>query len=92
MKLIDKDILRLHMEHKGFTHDRLATYAQCSRAMVSHLTSGRKTSCTEQLAVRIAVALSVPVEALFVPNVPSPGGKTVPQQRTRKVPNGAPAA
>jgi transcriptional regulator with XRE-family HTH domain len=82
MKLIDKDILRLHMEHKGFTHARLATYAVCSRAMVSHLTAGRKTSCSTELAQRIAEALSVPLEALFVPNVPSASRKPAHRRKT----------
>lgn len=90
MKLIDKDILKLYMEHKGFTHQRLATYAQCSRAMVSHLTSGRKTSCTEPLAIRIAEALRVPVEALFVANVPSVPRQRSPRQKT-PAPNGSAA-
>ncbi len=89
MQLIDKDILKLHMEHKGFSAGRLARYASCSRGMVFHLTSGRKRSCSDDLAERIAEALDVPLAGLFVPNVPSARGRTA--QRP-KMTNGAPAA
>lgn len=81
MQLIDKDILKLHMEHKGFSAARLAQYANCSRGMIFHLTSGRKRSCSDDLAERISEALGVPSAALFVANVPSDGGKTVSRRK-----------
>jgi transcriptional regulator with XRE-family HTH domain len=83
MRLISKDILRIHMEYKGYSHERLARYAGCSRGFISHLTMGRKNSCSTALAQRIAEALDVPLEGLFVPNVPSAGRQTA---KTRKEP------
>ena len=65
MKLISKDILAIYMERKGFSIQRLATYAQCSKSMIGHLRTGEKTSCTPALALRIAEALDVPWEGLF---------------------------
>lgn len=65
MKLRSKDILIAFMEDKGFSTQRLATYASCSKSMVGHLRTGHKTSCTPQLAQRIAEALDVPLVALF---------------------------
>lgn len=69
MRLTSPDTLRALMAQRGFSMDRLARYAGCSKGMVSHLTSGRKRSCTPQLATNIAEALDVPLELLFVPQV-----------------------
>lgn len=65
MKLRSKEILTAFMDDKGFSNGRLAQYAKCSRAFISHLRSGYKTSCTPALAERIAEALDVPLVALF---------------------------
>jgi plasmid maintenance system antidote protein VapI len=48
---------------------RLARYAGCSKSMIGHLCSGYKTTCTPELATRIAEALDVETELLFVPAV-----------------------
>jgi transcriptional regulator with XRE-family HTH domain len=69
MRLQSGEILRAFMRQRGISERTLARYAGCSRAMVGHLLHGRKTTCTPQLAVKIAEALSVPLEALFVPRV-----------------------
>jgi transcriptional regulator with XRE-family HTH domain len=45
----------------------LADYANCSKGFISHLLSGRRSSCTPLLAERIARSLHVPVEVLFEP-------------------------
>lgn len=65
MKLRSKEILIAYMKEQDFSLGRLARYAGCSRSMISHLTSGRKTSCTGELADRIAEALHAPTAALF---------------------------
>ena len=67
MKLRSTDTLRAIMEMQGFSMSRLARYAGCSKSFIAHLRSGRKTTCTPQLAEKIAEALSVPVDVLFVP-------------------------
>jgi len=65
-------MLRATMARRGFSMSRLARYAGCSKSMVGHLASGHKTSCTPDLAVRIAEALDVPTELLFMPNASTP--------------------
>jgi transcriptional regulator with XRE-family HTH domain len=69
MKLQSGEILRAFMRERRISERTLARYAGCSRAMIGHLLHGRKTSCTPQLAEKIAEALSVPVEALFTPRM-----------------------
>lgn len=65
MKLRSKEILAAFMRQKDFSMGRLARYAGCSKSFISHLRSGYKTSCSPDLADRIAEALDVPTEALF---------------------------
>src|SRR5690349_15598655 len=48
---------------------KLARYSGCSKGFISHLMAGRRSSCTPELAERIAEALNVPLEVLFEPNV-----------------------
>lgn len=69
MRLTSPATLRALMGQRGFSLDRMARYAGCSKGMVSHLTSGRKNSCSAELAENIAEALEVPLEILFVPSV-----------------------
>ncbi|TWS25393.1 helix-turn-helix transcriptional regulator [Tsukamurella sputi] len=66
MKLTSIETLRALMRQRGFSMQRLARYAGCSKSFIGHLCSGRKTTCTPQLAVRIAEALDVPVDLIFV--------------------------
>lgn len=77
MKLTSADTLRALMAQRGLSYETLARYAGCSKSFVSHLTRGRKTTCTPALAERIAEALSVPLEILFVPSVSADGGHIV---------------
>lgn len=65
MKLRSADTLRALMAQDDFSLARLARYAGCSKGFVSHLLSGRRSSCTSALGERIAEALGVPVEILF---------------------------
>lgn len=69
MKLQSGEILRAFMRQRGISERTLARYAGCSRAMISHLLHGRKTTCTPELAVKITEALTVPLEALFMPRM-----------------------
>ncbi|PEH79591.1 transcriptional regulator [Nocardia sp. FDAARGOS_372] len=64
MKLRSPDTLRALMNQDDFSLARLARYADCSKGFISHLLMGRRSSCTPQLAQRIAEALHVPVEVL----------------------------
>lgn len=81
MKLRSAEILLAFMRQKDFSMARLARYAGCSKSFISHLTGGRKKSCTEGLALRIAEALDVPVEALFVPEPSAVSGRNLSGER-----------
>lgn len=65
MKLRSADTLRALMEQDDFSLGRLARYADCSKGFISHLLAGRRSSCTPELASRIAEALGVPLTVLF---------------------------
>lgn len=69
------------MEQENVSRRQLADRAHCSPGFISHLTSGRRDSCTPELARRIAEALNVPPRVLFMPPVaatkrPTGSGKT----------------
>lgn len=52
---------------KKMSQRRLARYAGVTPGFINHLTSGRRNSCTTLVAQRIAEAIGVPLEILFVP-------------------------
>lgn len=81
MKLLSAEVLRVHMEHKKFSVQRLATYAGCSKAFIGFLRTGDKTSCTKELADKIALALDLPTEALFVAKTSALSGQNVKPER-----------
>jgi transcriptional regulator with XRE-family HTH domain len=65
------------MKQRGFSMARLGRYAGCSKSFISHLCSGHKVSCTNALAERIAEALEVPIELLFVNESSAVSGRNV---------------
>lgn len=69
MRLRSADLLKAQMGVKRIGLDRLSRSAGCHRSFISHLVSGRRTSCKPLTAERIAEALEVPVEILFDPKV-----------------------
>lgn len=79
MKLQSADLLRSLMEdpRRNFSMARLARYSGCSKSFISHLVAGRKTTCTPELAERIAEALEVPVTLLFVPSESADSGRII---------------
>ncbi|AVO21648.1 XRE family like HTH DNA binding protein [Mycobacterium phage MooMoo] len=76
MKLRSADTLRALMEQYDFSLGRLARYAGCSKGFISHLLAGRRSSCTPDLADRIAEALHVPTTVLFEERVTPTGMST----------------
>lgn len=77
MRLTSPDTLRALMAQRGLSYETLARYAGCSKSFISHLTSGRKNTCTPQLAERIAEALQVPLAIIFVPSASAVSGQTI---------------
>jgi transcriptional regulator with XRE-family HTH domain len=73
MKLESAATLQALMAQRDFSLGRLARYAGCSKGFISHLTAGRRKTCTPKIAERIAEALEVPLSILFVPSVSSTG-------------------
>lgn len=77
MRLQSGEILRAFMRQRAISERTLARYAGCSRAFIGHLLHERKTTCTPELATRIAEALSVPLEGLFAPKMSIADGHKV---------------
>jgi antitoxin component HigA of HigAB toxin-antitoxin module len=69
MKLRSPETMRALMNQYNMSLGLLADYASCSKGFISHLLSGRRSSCTPILAERIARSLHVPVEVLFEPKM-----------------------
>lgn len=82
MRLTSPDTLRALINQRQFSYEQLARYAGCSKSFVSHLTSGRKNTCTPRLAERIAEALSVPRELIFVQSASAVSGRSVTRARS----------
>lgn len=77
MTITSATTLRALLDQRGMSQGRLARYAGCSKGFVSHLVSGRRRTCTPQLAARITEALDVPLELLFVPSTSTVGRRSV---------------
>lgn len=77
MRLSSPEMLRATMKRRDFSMARLARYAGCSKSMIGHLASGHKKTCTVALAERIAEALDVETELLFVPSASTSGSHSV---------------
>lgn len=56
---------------RKITQRRLSRIAEVSQTFISHLVTGKRTSCKPETAERIADALGVEVEVLFLPEVAS---------------------
>lgn len=75
MRLADADMLRALMRRRGVSYADLARSAGVSKGFISHLTAGRKKTCTPRVALRIAERLDVDLEFLFVPSISSAEGQ-----------------
>ncbi len=71
MRLISYQVLDQYMEFRGETATSLAEKAGVSRQIIGFLRTGRRTSCRPATARKIASALKVLPESLFVPEVTS---------------------
>ena len=77
MKLTSKDTLRALIKQRGLSYGVLGNMARCHRSMISQLVNGQRTSCSSDLAERIAFCLGVPSEVLFVAHVSADSGSNV---------------
>lgn len=67
--------LRALMDQRDMSQGRLARYAGCSRVFIGFLLTGKRRTCTPELATNIAEALDVPLEILFIPKVTTASGQ-----------------
>lgn len=77
MRLQSGDTLQALISQRGLNQSRLAAAAGCSASFINSLCLGAKTSCTDDLADRIAEVLAVPTDVLFTPNESRDRGYTV---------------
>ena len=82
MRLTSADTLRALMAQKDVSYSDLAAAATVSKGFVSHLTSGRKNTCTPRVADAIARRLDIPLAVLFMPSAPSQAGRRVSSGKT----------
>lgn len=81
--VVHREVLVDEMEARQLSMGRLARYAGCSKGMVSHLTSGRRTTCSPELAENIAEALGLTVRTLFAPQLSTTEGHSMHRTRTK---------
>lgn len=67
MRLKDRDLLRRYIGPSGLNISgrELARRADLGQAIVGHLLSGRRTTCSRRTAIRIETALGCPAGLLF---------------------------
>ena len=70
MRLISKEAFRSYMEFRGETNVSLGRKADVSKAIVGHLRSGQRDTCTPKTARKIEKALNAPPGSLFVAELP----------------------
>ena len=70
MRLISKEAFRSYMEFRGETNVSLGRKADVSKAIVGHLRSGQRDTCTPKTARKIVKALNAPPGSLFVAELP----------------------
>lgn len=80
MRLISPDTLRALMAQKGVSYEDMRLAAGVSKGFISHLTAGRKKTCTPRVADAIARRLDVPLTLLFMPSISSGEGSSDKQQ------------
>lgn len=74
MRLISPDLLRAFVgpeASKKMSGRRLARSIEVHPSFIDHLLQGRRKNCLPKTAERIAEALGVPLEILFMPSAPS---------------------
>lgn len=67
MRVKSPDLLLALMSAANLSYGQTADFAKCHKSFISHLASGRRSSCTTELAERIAEVLKVDVKVLFDP-------------------------
>jgi len=74
VKLTSRQVLRQYMEFRQETNRSLAEKAGLGYAIVGHLRSGKRNTCSPRTARAIEEALACPPGLLFVPKISIPQG------------------
>jgi transcriptional regulator with XRE-family HTH domain len=82
MRITHPNMLRAAIDRAGLTYRGLAARSECSKSFIGALVNGDKTGVTPELAERIAEALEVPRDLLFVPTGSGDSGPDVRRVRT----------
>lgn len=80
MKLTSGKILRGLMDQRQVSNADVAMASGCGRTFISALVNERRTSCTPEVAERIARYLQVPLEILFMPRASTGSGRSGGQE------------
>jgi len=84
MRLVSAERLKAFIgpePSKKMSSRTLARYIDKHPSFIDHLTSGRRTSCLPLTAERIAEALGVPLDVLFVVHAPNASTTGVKRQK-----------
>jgi transcriptional regulator with XRE-family HTH domain len=75
MRITHPPSLKALIEQRGLSPSALAGQVGCTPPFICHLTAGRRTGASPELAERIAEALEVPLDVLFVPATSAERGR-----------------
>jgi transcriptional regulator with XRE-family HTH domain len=81
MRLTSAATLRALLQQKDVSYGELAASAKVSKGFISHLTSGRRNTCTPRVAEAIVRRLDVPTSILFVASASTAMGTNRKHQR-----------
>lgn len=70
MRLISRQAFRDYMLYRDETNVSLGSKAKVSKAIVGHLRSGQRESCSPRVARAIEQALNAPPGSLFLAELP----------------------
>jgi transcriptional regulator with XRE-family HTH domain len=77
MKLRDPQALREKLKDHHLSGAQVADHAGVSRSFISHMLAGRKKTCSDEVAERIAEVLHIPSTDLFDPRQSADGRRIV---------------
>jgi transcriptional regulator with XRE-family HTH domain len=80
MRLRDPKLLRSLMSAQDRTQSDLARQANCSRQFIHMLLTGKRRSCTDDVATAIEGSLSLLPGTLFMADVSSTKGQNVAEE------------
>lgn len=76
MRLKSGKLLRGLMDSRNMSNAAVAQRAGVGRTFISALVVERRTSCTPEVAARIAECLDVPLDVLFAPKASASRGRS----------------